>query len=135
MKKFKIAKSPGDKRGWYICLGRSQYLNKDGTITFGIKDEEKSFWKTKEDAEKFIDEWENGGWYQVSSEDELSIGSHYFWWFEGDDDEDVYLAEFDGDGFSCEQCSLIIEDGSDFSTMWVKDFTWPKPPTIKGASK
>ena len=45
------------KRGWYICMDESAgtlYLNDDGVITWGVK----SFWRTKEDATKFLMEWE-----------------------------------------------------------------------------
>ena len=44
-------------RGWYICMNGSDgtlYLDNNGVITWGVN----GFWKTKEDATKFLMEWE-----------------------------------------------------------------------------
>ena len=47
-----------------------------------------------------------------------------------DDIKKVTLAEFDGNGFSCESESLHLDDFFSYGDFWFKEFAWPEPPII-----
>jgi hypothetical protein len=53
----RIDRVDGDERGWYICFENLKYLNKDRSITSGVKSTEESFWPTKEAAKNFLAFW------------------------------------------------------------------------------
>jgi hypothetical protein len=67
----------------------------------------------------------NDGWFQITSPDELSIGDHYYY-CDRDDKSTVVLAEFHGDGFTCEAETLDFDDDFAYEDFWFKYHEWPK---------
>ena len=122
-------KRPRDFRGWYVYAGNNQYLHKDGKIEHGCRNISDAFWSTKKEAESFIRSWQNKGWYQINSPDDLSVGESYFY-CDIHDTKSVLLAEFHGDGFTCEQETLEFDDNFAYGDFWFKDFTWPSHPLL-----
>lgn len=63
-------------------------------------------------------------WFQIKNPDELSIGQDYFYHIAG---EQTQIAEFDGEGFSCEAECFVLDE-IDLSKIWFMEFECPKPP-------
>lgn len=52
-----VGKDEGLKRGWYIADRLSNYLHKDGRFYNGINAQKGGFWKTKNEAQGFLEGW------------------------------------------------------------------------------